>query len=112
MEINQQLQRLKLVLGSPSNEDELLQYYLDVAKDIICDIRHTDEVEPKYKNIQIEIAVELYNKRGAEGQTSHNENGISRSYENASVSDSLLSKIIPFVKTPFSTVRVVGSEES
>lgn len=102
-----QLELLKLVLGNPEESDALLEYYLENAKDIICDIRNTVEVEQKYLTQQIKIAVELYNKRGAEGQASHGENGIMRTYEKADVSPSLLSQITPFVRTPFSNPRVV-----
>lgn len=103
-----QLSKLRLVLGSPvSVSDELLQYYLDCGSEIICERRNSTEVEVQYMTIQIRIAVELYSKRGAEGEFSHSENGISRMYEKADVSPSLLSQIIPMVKTPFSVVRVI-----
>ena len=49
-------------------------------------------VPPRYEQLQIQLAVELYSKRGAEGQTGHNENGISRSWPEKSL---LLSQIIP-----------------
>lgn len=103
-----QLSLFKSLLGStPSESDEVLQYYLDCAGDIICDLRNSNIVETKYLNVQTQIAIELYNKRGAEGEVGHGENGISRSYEKADVSDSLLSKITPMIKTPFSSVRVI-----
>lgn len=103
-----QLSVFKSLLGSTiSVSDDVLQYYLDCAGDIICDIRNSNIVETKYLNIQIQIAIELYNKRGAEGEVGHSELGIARSYEKADVSDSLLSKITPIIKTPFSTVRVI-----
>lgn len=73
-----------------------------MAKDIICDIRKTTEVEPQYLNTQLKIAIEMYNKRGVEGQTSHSENGLSRSYEKGNISRSLLDEITPVVTTPFS----------
>jgi hypothetical protein len=57
-----------------------------------------DELEGRYHDLQIRIAVELYNKQGAEGETAHSENGVSRSYESASVSESQLSEIIPKAK--------------
>jgi len=79
---------------------------LDSAKDVICEIRYTDYVESNFERTQIKIAIELYNKRGAEGQTEHGENGIERKYENSGISKSLLNEITPFAKTPFSTVRV------
>lgn len=50
------------------------------------------EVPPRYEQLQIMLAVELYNKRGAEGQTGHSENGVSRSWSNESA---LLAKVIP-----------------
>ena len=49
-----------------------------------------------YAHIQVEIAVYLLNKRGAEGQTAHSENGISRSYEDGDVPPTLLRDIVPF----------------
>lgn len=105
-----QLLKLKELLENPPVNDTLLEIYLDTAKDIICDIRNTDNVESKYLNIQLRIAVELYNKAGAEGQTGHGENGINRSYEVGDISPSLLGQITPAIKTPFSSVKVVENE--
>ena len=45
-----------------------------------------------YEEIQLQLALELYNQRGAEGQTSHSENGISRSWPEK---NRLLSMIMP-----------------
>lgn len=52
----------------------------------------TKTVPLRYEEIQIQLAVELYTQRGAEGQTSHSENGISRSWAEESA---LLKKIVP-----------------
>lgn len=101
-----QLEKLKLLLNEQENDD-LLQLYLDDAKNIICELRYTDEVEPQYLTTQLKIAMEMYSKAGAEGQLSHSENGISRNYESADISPSLLSNITPFVRTPFSKRRIV-----
>lgn len=99
---------MKSLLGiTDDSQDSICQFYLDAAKDIICDIRHSDEIESQYFGTQIRIAIELYNKQGVEGQISHTENGISRSYEKAGISPSLLEEITPFVRTPFSTTRKV-----
>ena len=49
-------------------------------------------VPSRYEQIQIQLAVELYNQRGAEGQTGHNENGINRSWPEK---NRLLSMIAP-----------------
>lgn len=58
------------------------------------------EVPLRYQNRQLEIAVYLMNKRGAEGQESHKENGIDRTYESASVPASMLEGLLPFCKIP------------
>lgn len=102
-----QLEKLKLLIGNPEESDAVLEFYLENANDIICDIRFSTDVEQKYLTQQIKIALELYNKRGAEGQASHGENGIMRTYEKADVSPSLLAQITPIAKTPFSKIRVV-----
>lgn len=49
-------------------------------------------VPPRYEQIQLQLAVELYTQRGAEGQSGHTENGISRSWPEKS---RLLSMIAP-----------------
>lgn len=102
-----QIDTLKAILGNPPVSDDVLQFYLDNASAIICDIRNSDIVEPKYTTHQIKIAVELFSKSGIEGQTGHSENGISRTYEKADVSDSLLAQITPYLRTPSSEVRVI-----
>ena len=96
-----QLERLKLRI--PENDNELeLEDVLESAKAVILSRRYPFgeqplELEEKYKDLQIRIAVEMYNKRGVEGQTSHSENGVSRGYSSASVSEELLREITPKV---------------
>ena len=51
-----------------------------------------------YSDIVMDISIYLYNKRGAEGQTSHSENGISRGYEKAGIPDSFVVDIVPIAK--------------
>lgn len=53
------------------------------------------KVPAKYHGVQVEIAAYMLNKRGAEGEKSHSENGITRSYESGNIPDSLLRRIIP-----------------
>lgn len=101
-----QLTLFKSLVDDPPENDDVLNFYLNSASDIICDLRDTDVVENKYLNVQIQMAIELYNKRGAEGQVGHTENGIARSYEKADISPSLLSRVTPMTKTPWSTTRV------
>ena len=86
-----------------TNEANVLAY-LDIAGSKICHkaypFAETEmNVPPKYEYTQVEIAVYLLNKRGAEGQTAHSENGISRTYENADIPASLMREIVPMAST-------------
>ena len=95
----EKLTYLRAMVGG-SDTDEVLSTYLDVAgKKIIARAYPYDdtvtEVPDKYDTLQCEIAAYLLNKRGAEGQTQHSENGITRSYENADVPSSMLKVVTP-----------------
>lgn len=90
------------VLISPDTADErLLSLLISQAEGIVLNKRYPfgppegATVDIRYEHIQLQIAVELFSKMGAEGQTAHNENGINRTYEAADVSASLLKRIIP-----------------
>lgn len=94
-----QLDRLKIRITEKINDAEL-EDILESAKAVILSRRfpfgeQPEELENKYKDLQIRIAVEMFNKRGAEGETAHSENGISRSYASANVSEDLLKEITP-----------------
>lgn len=96
------LQTLKLLTGATDSEDGLLLALLSLAEGKILErlypYDHSKETLPaRYVGKQIEIAVYLYNKQGAEGQITHSENGISRTYESADVPESMLRGIVPFV---------------
>ena len=54
------------------------------------------EVMPeKYEEEQIEIAAYLISKRGAEGEVSHSEGGVTRTYESADLPLALRTRITP-----------------
>lgn len=61
----------------------------------------TDEkIENDMKNHLSTMAmavVDIFVKSGAEGETSHSENGISRVYENAYISESVFKDVFPYV---------------
>lgn len=97
----EKLTYLRAMVGG-SDTDDVLSTYLKVAgKKIIARAYPYDdtvtEVSEKYDTLQCEIAAYLLNKRGAEGQTSHSENGITRYYENADVPSSMLRIVVPHV---------------
>jgi hypothetical protein len=96
-----QLERLKIRITEKVDDREL-EDILESAKAVILSRRfpfgaQTTEIEDRYKDLQIRIAVEMFNKRGAEGETAHSENGVSRSYASANVSEDLLKEITPKV---------------
>lgn len=83
---------------APDTENEnVLDGLLSLAESLILNRMYpfgyddTKTVPLRYERIQIQLAVELYTQRGAEGQTSHSENGISRSWPEKSA----LLKMIP-----------------
>lgn len=91
------------------HDTALLSAYIEEAGAIIIAKAYPfksdiTEVPLKYHYKQVEIAVYLVNKRGAEGQTMHIENGIHRTYEAASVPKSMLRDIVPLGKIPTSEV--------
>lgn len=81
--------------------DYVLKLYLTIAGQKILNRAYpyddtVKEVPRRYSAVQCEIAAYLLNKRGAEGEISHSENGISRMYENADVPESMLVDVIPY----------------
>lgn len=96
-----QLQKLKIwidVADADTTKDSKLNLMLDRAESAIKHRRNwPDELpmETRWNELQIQIALFLWNKQGAEGEIQHNENGVNRYYENADIPVSLLSDITP-----------------
>ena len=85
------------------SETEILAECLEQAKDAVLNqmypfgYKEGTEVPAKYETVCVRIAVYLYNKQGAEGQSIHIENGIHRHYEDGDIPPSMLKRITPFV---------------
>ena len=98
-----QLEKLKVWLPDIAN-DALLEAALERAKLGILELRfpfgyaEDQELEPQYMGLQIEWAIELISKMGAEGEIMHIENGVHRTYESADVSTSLKRRVVPMGK--------------
>jgi hypothetical protein len=97
----EKLTYLRTMVGG-NDTDEVLSTYLMVAgrKIIAKAYPYKDdvtEVPSKYDILQCEIAAYMLNKRGAEGQLTHTENGITRTYEGGDVPLSLLRTVTPYV---------------
>ena len=97
----EKLTLLKAMVGESDTEEVLLAYLKIAGQKIINRAYPYDtdvtEVPKRYDFLHCEIAAYLLNKRGAEGQTGHSENGISRSYESADVPESMLGAVTPCV---------------
>jgi hypothetical protein len=95
-----QLERLKSRITEKDVSDTELEDILESAKAVILSRRfpfgeYPAEIEDRYKDLQIRIAIEMFNKQGAEGEIAHSENGVSRTYSSASVSEELVREITP-----------------
>lgn len=97
----EKVSRLEVLISPDTASSELLLSLLEIAEGIVLNRRYPfgapegAAVPAIYEHIQLQIAVELFSKMGAEGQTAHGENGISRTYESADISPSLLKRILP-----------------
>ena len=97
------------VITDADDEDTILLSCLEIAKYKILNRRYpylTDEeldektIPKRWEEKQIEIAAYLLNKRGAEGEIQHIENGIHRNYKSADVPEDMLRDITPMVGIP------------
>lgn len=101
MDNNEKVERLAVLISPDTASNELLLFLLDQAEGIILNRRYPfgapegATLSALHQQIQLRIAVELFNKMGAEGQTDHDENGIKRTWEAGDVSPSLLRQVIP-----------------
>ena len=97
----EKLARFEVLISPDTASTELLQNLLWQAEGIVLSRRYPfgspegASVTGAYEHIQLQIAVELFSKMGAEGQVGHSENGVSRTYEAADISPSLLKRITP-----------------
>lgn len=76
------LERFKLLAGiTDDSQDGLITTLLSDAADSVCDYIGREEVPARLVSVQIQLAVIAYNKRGAEGESSRSEGGISQSFD-------------------------------
>lgn len=88
------------MLAPDDDTDEVLDTTIALAGDEVLNRMYPfgyadgTPVPKRYEKIQLQLAVELYTKRGAEGQASHTENGTTRTWPEKS---RLLASIVPHV---------------
>lgn len=98
MDKNKIFENLKTYLGE--KDDELIWLFVDLACQNVVNRRYpfgyTEEQEAaaikRYRNVVFRAVVYAYNLQGAEGQSAHSENGISRTYIDE---DDLYMEIVP-----------------
>ena len=101
----EKLSLLRVMVGQPNEgdwADDVLISYLTIAGQKIINRAYpyddtVTEVPRRYGYLQCDIAAYLLNKRGAEGQTAHSENGVNRSYASADIPEAMLGEVVPHV---------------
>ena len=98
---SEQLKMLERI--TDETEQNVLSTYLLLAKNVVLQKAYpygdgTEDVPVKYQSTQVEIAAYMLNKRGAEGEVTHSENGVSRTYEDGDIPSTLLRRITPMVE--------------
>lgn len=105
MTMDMKIIMLQKMMEDDETDPAILSVYLDLAKQRILNRMYqfrTDaeyeklDVPDKYLMTQLNIAVYLLNKRGAEGEIQHIENGVHRNYGSSDIPDSMLRDVIPF----------------
>ena len=94
-------EKIVLLSTMTGQQGDVLSAYLAIAEDkVLRKLYPFDDtikgIPERYHMTQVEIAAYLLNKRGAEGDTAHSENGVSRSYEDGDVPPPLYRDIIPY----------------
>lgn len=94
---------LRNMADAKTEDEEVLSVYLTLAGDKILNRMYPFkesyddlEVPDKYAMVQLNAACYLYNKRGAEGEIQHIENGIHRNYGASDVPDAMLKDVVPY----------------
>lgn len=99
----EKLEKLRLMLDpSDTTSDAIANAFLTAAEKAVIQIVFpygdgTEVMPTKYEYEQIEIAAYFLNKRGAEGELSHSEGGVNRSFETGDIPNTLKCRLTPKV---------------
>ena len=103
MTMDKKVDMLSRMMDGDDTERPILEVYLELAAQAILnhmypfkDSFEGIDVPDRYVAIQLKIANYMLNKRGAEGEIQHIENGVHRNYGAADIPDSMLKDIVPF----------------
>lgn len=109
MDASTKLNNIKTMIGiaaSDTSEDALINTYLSMATQEILNFKYSligvpdgqTEVDAEDEITQIFAVVAGYNQRGAENQTSHNENQIYRTFHYTDMVQYIKSNVIPYAR--------------
>lgn len=105
MSESEKLETLRLMLdeGCEAEDDRVLLTFLRIAGEKIIAKAYpfkTDvtTVPSRYALLQVEIAQYMMNKRGAEGETYHGENGIFRTFSGSEIPADMLNCVVPLAE--------------
>ena len=94
---------LRSMMCGDDEDSGILEIYLELAGNKILNRMYPYkesfegiEVPEKYVMLQLKISCYLLNKRGAEGQIQHIENGTRQEWGAADIPDGMLEEIVPF----------------
>lgn len=105
MTTDAKIDMLRRMMDEEDIDRGVLEAYLEIAGQKILNRMYPYkedyegiEVPAKYTMIQLNIAVYMIYKRGAEGEIQHIENGIHRNYGSSDIPDALLKDVYPFAQ--------------
>lgn len=107
MTTSQKLAYIKTMVGiTDTTQDTLIETYLEMATQEILQFKYSlvgvpewkVTVDPEDEITQIHAVIAGYNIRGAENQTSHNENQIYRTFDANDMVDYIRNKVIPYAR--------------
>lgn len=87
---------LKILTGE--SDEKLLSLLILRAKNIVLSETNRTVLIAPLENVVLELALELYNKQGSEGEQSRTEGGISVSYSN---------DISPYISNTLNNYRLI-----
>ena len=100
---DKKINMLRHMMDGDETDQFILETYLEIAGQKILNRMYPYkdsydglEVPDRYVGIQLKIACYMLNKRGAEGQIQHIENGIHRNYGASDIPDEMVAEIVPF----------------
>ena len=93
-----------IVENDPLATDALIAVYLNLARYAMIErlypydtTKVDSDVPSRYDTMQCELAARYFLRRGGQGETSHEENGVNRVYASAD-DDDILQRLTPFAK--------------